>query len=1054
MSDTRLVGKHGTVAVGGSVKSEINTANEWNWFAVTLEAGKIYQIDLKGSSTADGTLADPYLNGVYNADGFLLYAGSINDNGGTGQNSRAFFTAIEDETYWVIASGAQGSTGTYTLSVTDVTDSIVDDFAAYTITTGSVAVGGEATGEIEFAGDRDWFAVTLEAGKSYQIDLKASSTDDGTLADPYFRGVYDANGTLLVDVGTRNNDGGEGRNSRLFFTATEDATYYLAAGDYGGDQGTYTVSVAEVEDDYAEDTGTTGSVAVGGEATGEIEFAGDRDWFAVTLEAGKSYQIDLKGSQTDDGTLADPYFRGVYDASRALLVGTRNDDGGEGRNSRLFFTATEDATYYLAAGDYGGDQGTYTVSVAEVEDDYAEDTGTTGSVAVGGEATGEIEFAGDRDWFAVTLEAGKSYQIDLKASSTDDGTLADPYFRGVYDANGIYVADTEGFQHWRRVYAVDGKTYIGEAFNASQMNFTPDDSGTYYLAADAFGGNEGAYTLSIAEIDDDYAQNTDTRGSVAVGGTATGEIQYVKDQDWFAVNLTAGQTYVIHLEGANTEAGTLRHPHLHGVFGAEGAEVTGVWDDHAVDDGNFLETSRNERAHYTPDKTGTYYLAVSGGHYGFFFRDRDGHGTYKLSVSQVSSDDYAQDTGTSGSVTVDGSVRGRIEFESDRDWFAVTLEAGKTYKIDLKGQPTNDGTLRDPHLRGIYDADGNKYFFSSDDNGGTGDNSQEFFVPEQDGVYYLAVGATYGSGTGTYRLAVAEFEDDYAQDTSTTGSVTVDGSVTGEIEFEGDRDWFAVTLEAGKTYQIDLKGLSTGDGTLDDPYISGVHDSDGTEVIGTSNYDGGTVDNSRIYFTPDEDGTYYVAAGGTGTDKGTYTLEVAEPAGDDDYPADTSTTGRITIVSVSTFHSGGSVTETFRGSATGEIDFAGDRDWFAVTLERVESADPVDTFFGSGTAFRSYAIEIHEPSGDQDALANPRLYGLYDANGILLPDTSTEGSGAGFTPPEGGLYFVSVGSGDSAGTGTYVVAVSYWEITAPSVSPDCIVDGVDACLYPTIDDVM
>ena len=39
-------------------------------------------------------------------------------------------------------------------------------------------------------------------------------------------------------------------------------------------------------DDYASSTSTTGSVAVGGTATGEIETSRDRDWFAVTLEAG------------------------------------------------------------------------------------------------------------------------------------------------------------------------------------------------------------------------------------------------------------------------------------------------------------------------------------------------------------------------------------------------------------------------------------------------------------------------------------------------------------------------------------------------------------------------------------------------------------------------------------------------------------------------------------------------------------------------------------------------------------------------------------------------
>ena len=52
--------------------------------------------------------------------------------------------------------------------------------------------------------------------------------------------------------------------------------------------------------------------------------------------------------------------------------------------------------------------------------------------------------------------------------------------------------------------------------------------------------------------------------------------------------------------------------------------------------------------------------------------------------------------------------------------------------------------------------------------------------------------------------------DDYTSDTQTTGTVTVGGSTTGDIETGGDQDWFAVTLEAGKTYRIDLEGAARG----------------------------------------------------------------------------------------------------------------------------------------------------------------------------------------------------------------------------------------------------
>ncbi len=354
-----------------------------------------------------------------------------------------------------------------------------DDYTSNTQTAGTVTVGGSAAGEVETEGDRDWYAVALEAGRTYRIDLEGSHTEAGTLSDPYLYGVHDADGVLLA--GTTNDDSGVGYNSRLAsFTPDAAGTYYIAAGgyvygDHYSNEGTYTLSVTDVSegvpgdsvagtgtsgtvavegvpDDFAAGTGTSGTVAIGGSTTGDIETAGDRDWFAVTLEAGKTYRIDLEGSRTRAGTLADPYLYGVHDAEGNLISGTPDDDGGWSYNSRLAFTPDEAGTYYISAGAYGSYLGTYRVSVTEEpaseepvageSADLAADTATTGAVAVGGSTAGEVETGGDQDWYAVTLESGTAYRIDLEGSPTGGGTLSDPYLRGVYDAEGNLIPGT------------------------------------------------------------------------------------------------------------------------------------------------------------------------------------------------------------------------------------------------------------------------------------------------------------------------------------------------------------------------------------------------------------------------------------------------------------------------------------------------------------------------------------------------------------------------------------------------------------------------------------
>ena len=975
------IGTTGRVAVDGSARGEIESGGDRDWFAVTLDAGRTYRIDMEGVPTGAGTLWDPYLRGVHDADGNFI-AGTTDDNSGKYWNSVVTFTAEADGTYYYVAAGADGtSVGTYKLSVRDLTDTITDDYAAGTGTTGAVAVGGSTRGEIEFDGDRDWFAVTLEADKTYQIDLKGSHSGNGALYDPYLRGVRDADGNFIA--GTANGNFEISRNSRVYFTVEADGTYYVAAGaaglydGAGTFKGTYTLSVTDVEDEFTAGTGTTGAVAVGGSARGEIEFRHDRDWFAVTLEADKTYRIDIRGSWTDDGTLWDPYLRGVHDADGVLIAGTTNDNGGVGRQSRVTFTPEEAGTYYVAAGaerPYGQNEfhgGTYTLSVVDitdgVPDDFEAGTGTTGTVAAGGLATGEIEFRGDQDWFAVTLEAGTIYRIDLEGSQTRAGTLYDPFLRGVYDANGVRLPDTTNDS-------------VIENPN-SRVYFTPGEDATYYVAAGADGYWEGTYTLSVTEATDGLAAGTGTSGSVEVDGSATGDIEFPGDQDWFAVDLDAGKTYQIDLKGSHTGNGTLFNPYLRGVHDADGNFIAGTTND---DVGTIL----NSRVYFTPEEAGTYYVAAGG--YGRT------DGTYRLSVADVTddvTDDFEAGTGTTGVVAVGEPARGEIEMDGDRDWFAVALEAGKSYAVDIEGRSTGNGSLSDPYLRGIHDAEGNYIAGTSADRGGYALNERVTFTAEEDATYYIAASAFHQAGEGTYKLSVAEYQDDFAAGTGTSGVVAVRGSASGEIDVSGDRDWFAVELDAGTTYRFNLEGSGDRRVALSDPWLRGIHDADGVLIAGTAN-NPGYYQNERVTFTAEDAGTYYVAAGGDISRVGAYTLWVADDR--DDFAAGTRTSGAVEV----------------GGSAAGEIENRGDRDWFAVTLEE-------------GT---TYQIDLKGSWTGGGTLWDPYLYGVHDANGNFIAGTTDDDGGVGdnsrvtFTAAADATYYVAAGTyGDD--TGTYTLSV-------------------------------
>ena len=112
-------------------------------------------------------------------------------------------------------------------------------------------------------------------------------------------------------------------------------------------------------DDYGSSPDQSGSISLGASKQGEIETLGDRDWFAVELQTGKSYSFELIGI-----TLGDPLlFLRNSDGTELLS----DDDSGDGLNSRILFSSATTGTYYLDAGSYADrTDGSYEIKAAEI----------------------------------------------------------------------------------------------------------------------------------------------------------------------------------------------------------------------------------------------------------------------------------------------------------------------------------------------------------------------------------------------------------------------------------------------------------------------------------------------------------------------------------------------------------------------------------------------------------------------------------------------------------------------------------------------------------------
>ena len=742
------------------------------------------------------------------------------------------------------------------------------DLPAATTTPGVVAVDGSVTGTIGTVGDVDWFAVTLADDTTYIIDVLGSRSDRGTLDHPLLRGIYDATGAPVTS---------ELRPGRVLFSPRADGKYFLAASGAGESTGSYTLTVAASADIPA-DTSTTARVYMDNGRWGYIETPGDTDWFEVTLEAGTSYRIDLKGLDFELGELVDTKLISIRDSNGAVVANAEADGGGLGQDARFDFVPDTSGTYYIEAGGANGSTGFFVVSVNA--DDYAADR-AAGVVTLqdgSGVVTGTIERAYDADWFKVTLERGTSYWIDLEGAATDAGTLKETKLSIILPEDETY----GGLTHFAG---------NGEGGN-SRFQFTAQSDGPYYLAVRAEQDGTGTYTLSVrAQTEStDVPADATTTAEIAVGDGFQGTIDEEGDTDWIGIQLVAGTTYTLTLIGSQSisiDSGqTLADPRIVSVRDDAGVEIGGLAQSARQ---TYLASGQGIELTFTATRTGLHYIEAGAG---------SGTGSYRLSVR---TDDYAANTATAGEVMVGASISGIVETAYERDWFAVTLEAGTAYRFDLEGAAiVGTRALADPYLRGIYDATGTRQAGTDDDDSGAGNSSRATFTPTTSGTYYVAASGD-GVRTGAYTLSVSSTGGDSGTDTNTDtdtntgtdintepqddygrnnpGSVSVGGAATGVIETTDDEDRFAVTLQAGRTYRMEAKGADTEDGTLDNPRLYLLHYEGPLLFPGGQDDDSGTGRNASLTYTPTADGTVYlVVSGGGGTygPTGSYRVTVAD----------------------------------------------------------------------------------------------------------------------------------------------------------------------------------
>lgn len=177
-------------------------------------------------------------------------------------------------------------------------------------------------------------------------------------------------------------------------------------------------------------------------------------------------------------------------------------------------------------------------------DTISGDFDTTGRLTVGVPISGDIDFLGDKDWFAITLDAGARYSITMeRPNGSALGVFA---IEGLLDRTGRNLVFGASNAPPDRVAEVEFVSSVAGDY------FIPVRGGTSFSPASV---SVGAYTLRIDQLIDtddhgsDFATATPLMPGIAAQGVLQGDVFQGGDADWFRIELEAGDIALADFEG-------------------------------------------------------------------------------------------------------------------------------------------------------------------------------------------------------------------------------------------------------------------------------------------------------------------------------------------------------------------------------------------------------------------------------------------------------------------------------------------------------------------------
>jgi hypothetical protein len=360
-----------TAQIDTTFTSLIENKTDEDWIKLSLDAGNIYKINVKGSLTNENIDNFVAIAGLYDSAGNYIN-GTTAKSLKSGETTTIYYEVQSSGDYFVDikALDVKGTYGIYELDVSGTSNS--DAISADINTSSTLTLENKKDSQIDYFYDKDWHKVTLTADKSYQFDVLGN-----TLENSIIGGIYDSNGTFIANT-YNDNASLITLDAKTVLTAETSGDYFIEVKSDSNATGSYSVNVKEIDpasiDADAETTALSDSNNTTVTATNSkvfsienssIDYVGDTDWFAYELEEGVTYNFNMAGLSSESGTLFNTYINGIYNSLGQKIENTNNARGGSGNDAKVTFTAEESGTFYLEAASLYEGLGSYTVNVVE-----------------------------------------------------------------------------------------------------------------------------------------------------------------------------------------------------------------------------------------------------------------------------------------------------------------------------------------------------------------------------------------------------------------------------------------------------------------------------------------------------------------------------------------------------------------------------------------------------------------------------------------------------------------------------------------------------------------